>query len=68
MWQRAANYNHRITLCKTVTACRGGRKKEIRGTNCEEGQDEWMERVKMQKEEEKEELTESLARIGDEKE
>lgn len=55
-------------MCKTVTACRGGRKKEIRGTNCEEGQDEWMERVKMQKEEEKEELTESLARIGDEKE
>lgn len=51
MWQRAANYNHRITLCKTVTACRGGgRKRE--GTRkeggeernkLEEGHDKWME-------------------------
>lgn len=31
-----------------------GRKKEGRGTNCEEGRDEWMERVSMQRERKKE--------------
>lgn len=67
LWQRAANYNHRITLRKVVTASRGKGGRRTKGEQNEDGVEEWTERVKRQRREKQDMSLEAQERMTEQR-